>query len=92
MFESQRFWTSDRDYVSFALQIDFPGKLSSLVNAKAFYERWNLCWATDSFRAKGQMVLEPKPSDEKLKHFSSRGLLVTMQLSRSLDGRGKWSF
>lgn len=38
----RRLLTSDQDYVFFALQIDFPGKLNPTVNVAAFCERWDL--------------------------------------------------
>jgi len=34
--------TNDRDYVFFALQIDFPGKLDPTVDVTAFCDRWEL--------------------------------------------------
>ncbi|MBD3881714.1 hypothetical protein IFO70_08100 [Phormidium tenue FACHB-886] len=34
--------TSDRDYVFFALQIDYPGKLNPTVDVTAFCDRWEL--------------------------------------------------
>lgn len=34
--------TSDRDYVFFALQIDYSGKLSPSIDVSAFCERWDL--------------------------------------------------
>lgn len=34
--------TSDRDYVFFALQIDYPGKLAPSLDVAAFCERWNM--------------------------------------------------
>jgi hypothetical protein len=37
-----RLLTSDRDYVFFALQIDFPGKLNPSVEVEAFCQRWEL--------------------------------------------------
>ncbi|PSB14765.1 hypothetical protein C7B61_20775 [filamentous cyanobacterium CCP1] len=34
--------TSDRDYLFFALQIDYPGKLNPTVDVSSFCERWDL--------------------------------------------------
>lgn len=34
--------TSDRDYVFFALQIDYPGKLNPAIEVTAFCDRWEL--------------------------------------------------
>ncbi|MBD2078342.1 hypothetical protein [Leptolyngbya sp. FACHB-17] len=34
--------TSDRDYVFFALQIDYPGKLTPAIDVLAFCDRWEL--------------------------------------------------
>ncbi|MBD2156746.1 hypothetical protein [Leptolyngbya sp. FACHB-16] len=34
--------TSDRDYLYFALQIDYPGKLNPTINVESFCERWEL--------------------------------------------------
>lgn len=34
--------TSDRDYVFFALQIDYSGKLSPSIDVNAFCDRWEL--------------------------------------------------
>lgn len=39
---SLKLLTSDRDYIFFALQIDFPGKLNPSVNVEAFCKRWEL--------------------------------------------------
>jgi hypothetical protein len=53
--------TSDRDYVFFALQIDFPSKLNPAINVSAFCERWelgdgNLYKALGELRNKGIVV------------------------------------
>lgn len=53
--------TSDRDYVFFALQIDFPGKLNPSLDVEAFCERWelsdgNLYKALGELRNKGIVV------------------------------------
>ncbi len=34
--------TSDRDYLYFALQIDYPGKLDPTIDVEAFCDRWEL--------------------------------------------------
>lgn len=34
--------TSDRDYLFFALQIDYPGKLNPTVDVTTFCDRWDL--------------------------------------------------
>lgn len=34
--------TSDRDYVFFALQVDYPGKLNPAIDVTAFCERWEM--------------------------------------------------
>ena len=34
--------SSDRDYLYFALQIDYPGKLNPQINVDNFCDRWNL--------------------------------------------------
>ncbi|WP_088889889.1 hypothetical protein [Leptolyngbya ohadii] len=34
--------TSDRDYVFFALQLDFPGKLNPKIDVNSFCDRWEL--------------------------------------------------
>ena len=34
--------TSDRDYLFFALQIDYPGKLNPTIEVGPFCERWEL--------------------------------------------------
>jgi hypothetical protein len=66
--------TSDRDYVFFALQIDFPSKLNPSVDVEAFCDRWqlsdgNLYKALGELRNKGivvsiarQLNLEFQPS------------------------------
>lgn len=37
-----RLLTSDRDYVFFALQIDYPGRLNPSIDVSAFCARWEL--------------------------------------------------
>lgn len=71
---SLKLLTSDRDYVFFALQIDFPGKLNPSVDVEAFCKRWelsdgNLYKALGELRNKGivvsigsQLNLEFQPS------------------------------
>lgn len=71
---SLKLLTSDRDYVFFALQIDFPSKLNPSINVEAFCERWelsdgNLYKALGELRNKGivvsitsQLNLEFQPS------------------------------
>ncbi|MEP0924895.1 hypothetical protein [Leptolyngbya sp. ST-U4] len=39
---SLKLLTSDRDYVFFALQIDYPGKLNPAIDVAAFCDRWEL--------------------------------------------------
>lgn len=34
--------TSDRDYLYFALQIDYPSKINPTINVESFCERWEL--------------------------------------------------
>jgi hypothetical protein len=46
--------TSHRDYVFFALQIDFPGKLSPVVDVSAFCDRWELSDG-DLYKALGEL-------------------------------------
>lgn len=58
---SVKLLTSDRDYVFFALQIDFPGKLNPSIEVEAFCERWelsdgNLYKALGELRNKGVVV------------------------------------
>jgi hypothetical protein len=53
--------TSDRDYVFFALQIDFPGRLNPTLDIASFCERWeisdgNLYKALGDLRNKGIVV------------------------------------
>ena len=53
--------TSDRDYVFFALQIDFPGRLNPILDIASFCERWeisdgNLYKALGDLRNKGIVV------------------------------------
>lgn len=46
--------TSDRDYVFFALQLDFPGKLNPKINVNAFCDRWELDEG-DLYKALGEL-------------------------------------
>lgn len=39
---SLKLLTSDRDYIFFALQLDFPGKLNPKIDVNAFCDRWEL--------------------------------------------------
>ena len=53
--------TSDRDYVFFALQIDFPNRLNPTLDITSFCERWeisdgNLYKALGDLRNKGIVV------------------------------------
>lgn len=53
--------TSDRDYVFFALQIDYSGKLNPTIEVGAFCDRWdlnegNLYKALGELRNKGIVV------------------------------------
>jgi hypothetical protein len=46
--------TSDRDYVFFALQGDYPGKLNSAINVAAFCDLWEL--DGDLYKALGNLL------------------------------------
>lgn len=46
--------TSDRDYLFFALQIDYPGKLNPTIEVDAFCERWELSDG-DFYKALGEL-------------------------------------
>jgi len=46
--------TSDRDYVFFALQIDYPGKLNPTIDVSVFCERWDLDDG-DFYKALGEL-------------------------------------
>lgn len=46
--------TSDRDYMFFALQLDFPGKLNPQIDVNSFCERWELDEG-DLYRALGEL-------------------------------------
>jgi hypothetical protein len=46
--------TSDRDYVFFALQIDYPSKLNPTIDVGAFCERWELSDG-DFYKALGEL-------------------------------------
>jgi hypothetical protein len=46
--------SSDRDYLYFALQIDYPGKLNPQINVDVFCDRWNLS-AGDFYKALGDL-------------------------------------
>ncbi|MBD2157022.1 hypothetical protein [Leptolyngbya sp. FACHB-16] len=46
--------TSDRDYIFFALQLDFPGKLNPKIDVDAFCDRWELDEG-DLYKALGEL-------------------------------------
>lgn len=46
--------TSDRDYLYFALQIDYPGKLNPSIDVEVFCDRWNLS-SGDFYKALGDL-------------------------------------
>jgi hypothetical protein len=46
--------TSDRDYLYFALQIDYPGKLNPSIDVEAFCDRWELSNG-DFYKALGDL-------------------------------------
>lgn len=46
--------TSDRDYIFFALQIDYPGKLSPTIDVAAFCDRWEI-GDGDLYKALGEL-------------------------------------
>jgi hypothetical protein len=46
--------TSDRDYIFFALQIDYPGKLTPAIDVAAFCERWEISDG-DLYKALGEL-------------------------------------
>lgn len=46
--------TSDRDYLFFALQIDYPGKLNPTIEVSAFCDRWELSDG-DFYKALGEL-------------------------------------
>ncbi|WP_068819710.1 hypothetical protein [Phormidesmis priestleyi] len=46
--------TSDRDYLFFALQIDYPDKLNPSMDVTAFCERWDLS-VGDFYKALGDL-------------------------------------
>lgn len=46
--------TSDRDYIFFALQLDFPGKLNPKIDVNAFCDRWELDEG-DLYKALGEL-------------------------------------
>lgn len=53
IFEMKRL-ISDRDYLFFALQIDYPGKLNPAIEVGAFCERWDLSDG-DFYKALGEL-------------------------------------
>jgi len=46
--------TNDRDYVFFALQIDYPSKLNPTIEVSVFCERWDLDDG-DFYKALGEL-------------------------------------
>lgn len=46
--------TSDRDYIFFALQIDYPGRLSPAIDVTAFCDRWEIDDG-DLYKALGEL-------------------------------------
>ncbi|MBW4418977.1 MAG: hypothetical protein KME13_07075 [Myxacorys californica WJT36-NPBG1] len=46
--------TSDRDYLFFALQIDYPGKLNPTIEVDSFCNRWEL-GDGDFYKALGEL-------------------------------------
>ncbi|MBD2033856.1 hypothetical protein H6F76_02155 [Leptolyngbya sp. FACHB-321] len=57
MRETQAGYWLDRDYLDFALPINYPGKLNPQINIDVFCDRWNL--STDDFyRALGDLKTE----------------------------------
>lgn len=46
--------SSDRDYLYFALQIDYPGKLNPQIDVDRFCDRWDLS-AGDFYKALGDL-------------------------------------
>lgn len=46
--------TSDLDYIFFALQLDFPGKLNPKIDVDAFCDRWQLDEG-DLYKALGKL-------------------------------------
>ncbi|WNZ47370.1 hypothetical protein Q2T42_05920 [Leptolyngbya boryana CZ1] len=51
---SLKLLTSDRDYVFFALQVDYPGKLTPGIDVAAFCDRWELNEG-DLYKALGEL-------------------------------------
>lgn len=49
-----RLLTSVRDYVFFALQVDYPGKLNPAIDVVAFCDRWELDEG-DLYKALGEL-------------------------------------
>ena len=46
--------SSDRDYLYFALQIDYPGKLNPQIDVDSFCDRWDLS-AGNFYKALGDL-------------------------------------
>ncbi len=51
---SLKLLTSDRDYLFFALQIDYPGKLNPAIDVAGFCNRWELTDG-DLYKALGEL-------------------------------------
>lgn len=51
---SRKLLTSDRDYLYFALQIDYPGKLTPTIDVAGFCNRWELSIG-DFYKALGDL-------------------------------------
>ena len=51
---SRKLLTSDRDYLYFALQIDYPGKVTPSLDVAKFCERWELSLG-DFYKALGDL-------------------------------------
>lgn len=51
---SLKLLTSDRDYIFFALQIDYPGKLTPAIDVAAFCDLWELDEG-DLYKALGEL-------------------------------------
>lgn len=51
---SLKLLTSDRDYIFFALQIDYPAKLAPVIDVAAFCDRWEISDG-DLYKALGEL-------------------------------------
>lgn len=54
LIRQSKLLVSDRDYLFFALQIDYPGKLNPTIDVEAFCDRWELS-AGDLYKALGDL-------------------------------------